>query len=152
MQITKQRGKAPILRNLPSRLLAQTAALVARIAGEALANVGGHQHQFAVLATLEAFGPASQAELCRRTDIDRSDMNAALKALESEGAVKRAIDPANRRQNVVELTNHGRQRFFDLRDRLEAAQKRALVSLSVAEQRELRRLLHRLHDHLASEG
>src|SRR4051794_17157658 len=63
----------------------------------------GAHHPFAVLATLDAFGACSQAELCRRTDLDRNDMNAVINPLEAEGAVTRVPDPGNRRQNIVEI-------------------------------------------------
>lgn len=149
MEITNQAGKAPLLRDLPSRLLGQTAALVSRVANEALTAERAHRHQFAALATLDAFGATSQAELCRRTDIDRSDMNAIINALEAEGAVTRVPDPDNRRQNIVEMTNTGRARFEHLKTCLMDAQDRALAPLAEVERRELLRLLQMLHDHLA---
>jgi DNA-binding MarR family transcriptional regulator len=149
MDITKQAEKAPTLRDLPSRLLGQTAALVGRVAGEALAEAGSHRYAFATLATLDAFGALSQAELCRRTDLDRSDMNATVNALETEGSVTRQPDPMDRRQNIVTLTEAGRARFEDLERRLAAAHDRALSPLSAEERAVLVGLLQRLHDHLA---
>jgi len=149
MEITNQTGKAPLLRDLPSRLLGQTAALVGRLITEALATERSHRHQFATLATLDAFGASSQVELCRRTDLDRSDMNAIINALEAEGAVTRAPDPRDRRQNIVEITDAGKARFKYLKRQVMAAQHRALAPLTETERRELVRLLHILHDHLA---
>jgi len=52
-----------------------------------------HLYQLAEPATLDAFGAISQAELCRRTSIDRSDMNAVVNALEAEDMVTRVSDP-----------------------------------------------------------
>ena len=149
MDITNLVEKAPVLRDLPSRLLSQTAALVGKVASDALAAEGAHRYQFAALATLDAFGASSQAELCRRTDIDRSDMNAAVNALEAEGAVTRMLDPGNRRQNIVDITEAGRARFARLRDCLREAEQHALAPLGEAERDELLRLLRLLHDHLA---
>jgi MarR family transcriptional regulator, lower aerobic nicotinate degradation pathway regulator len=150
VEITDQADKAPLLRDLPSRLLGQTAALVSRIASDALASEGAHRHQFAALATLDAFGASSQAELCRRTDIDRSDMNAVINALETDGVVTRVLDPGNRRQNIVKMTDKGKARFARLKARLTEAQDHALAPLKKTERRELLRLLQILHDHLAS--
>jgi DNA-binding MarR family transcriptional regulator len=150
MELTSQSEKAPALRDLPSRLLAQTAALVGRAVTEVLEAEGAHRHQFAVLATLEAFGASSQAELCRRTDLDRSDMNTIVNALEADGSVTRAVDADNRRRNIVTLTARGRRRFAQLKARLEEVQDRVLKPLSPTERRELVRLLEVLHDHLAS--
>jgi DNA-binding MarR family transcriptional regulator len=150
MRLTRQSEKAPLLRDLPSRLLAQTAALVGRAVSEVLEAEGAHRHQFAVLATLEAFGALSQAELCRRTDLDRSDMNTIVNALEVDGSVTRAVDADNRRRNIVTLTARGRRRFARLKARLEEVQDRVLKPLSQAERSELMRLLEVLHDHLTS--
>jgi DNA-binding MarR family transcriptional regulator len=150
MDLTGQSEKAPVLRDLPSRLLAQTASLAGRIVTEVLEVEGAHRHQFAVLATLEAFGASSQAELCRRTDLDRSDMNAVVNALEAGGAVTRAVDPDHRRRNVVALTADGRRQFQHLKRRIEEAQGRILAPLRQSERRDLVRLLRVLHDHLSA--
>src|SRR5580700_9185039 len=104
MDITRHAGQAPLWRNLASRLLNQTAILVGRVVSEALAAEGTHRYQLAALATLDAFGAISQAELCRRTNIDPSDMNAVVNTLEAEGIVARVSDPDDRRQNIVEMT------------------------------------------------
>ena len=149
MDITKHAGQAPLWRNLASRLLNQTAILVGRIVSEALAAEGTHRYQLAVLATLDAFGAVSQAELCRRTNIDRSDMNAVVNALESEGIVTRVSDTDDRRQNIVAMTGTGKARFKRLKAGLAEAENRALAPLGPADRRELLRLLRILHDYHA---
>ncbi len=149
MDITKHADQAPLWRDLASRLLNQTAILVGRVVNEALAAEGTHRYQLAVLATLDAFGAVSQAELCRRTNIDRSDMNAVVNALEAEGIVRRVADRDDRRQNVVEMTETGQARFARLKTGLVKAEDRALAPLAPADRRELLRLLRILHDHHA---
>jgi len=143
---TRHAGQAPLWRNLASRLLNQTAILVGRAVSEALAVVGTHRYQLAALAALDAFGAVSQAELCRRTNIDRSDMNAVVNALEAEGIVTRVSDPDDRRQNIVEMTETGKARFERLKAGLAEAEDRALAPLPPADRRELLRLLRILHD------
>ncbi len=150
MDINRHADQAPLWRNLASRLLNQTAILVGRVVNEALAVEGTHRYQLAVLATLDAFGAVSQAELCRRTNIDRSDMNAVVNALETEGIVKRVSDPDDRRQNIVEMTETGAARFRRLKAGLAEAEDRALAPLSKVERRELLRLLRILHDYHAA--
>src|ERR1700678_592762 len=145
MDITRHAGQAPLWRNLASRLLNQTAILVGRVVSEALAVEGTHRYQLAVLATLDAFGAVSQAELCRRTNIDRSDMNAGVNALEADGIATRVSAPADRRQNIVELTETGKARFERLKTGLRKAEARALAPLAPADRRELLRLLRILH-------
>jgi DNA-binding MarR family transcriptional regulator len=149
MDITRHTGQAPLLRNLASRLLNQTAILVGRVVSDALAVEGTHRYQLAALATLDAFGAISQAELCRRTNIDRSDMNAVVNALEAEEIVTRVTDPDDRRQNIVDLTEMGKTRFERLKAGLAEAEARALAPLAPADRRELLRLLRILHDYHA---
>ena len=146
MEITKHSDQAPLWRNLGSRLLNQAAVLVGRVVNDALAAEGTHRYQLAVLATLDAFGAISQAELCRRTNIDRSDMNAVVNALEAEGTVKRVSDPNDRRQNIVEMAETGKARFERLKLALLEAENRALAPLGPADKLELLRLLRILHD------
>jgi DNA-binding MarR family transcriptional regulator len=150
MDITRHAGQAPLWRDLTSRLLNQTAILVGRVVNNALAAEGAHRYQLAVLATLDAFGAISQAELCRRTNIDRSDMNAVVNALEVEGIVTRIADPDDRRQNIVEMTKTGKARFKRLKVGLAEAEDRALAPLAPEDRQELLRLLRILHDHHAA--
>jgi MarR family transcriptional regulator, lower aerobic nicotinate degradation pathway regulator len=150
MDIPRHAGQAPLWRDLASRLLSQTAILVGRVVNVALAVDGAHRYQLAVLATVDAFGAITQADLCRRTNIDRSDMNAVVNALEAEGAVTRASDPEDRRQNIVEMTEAGKARFQRLKAGLIDAEDRALAPLSPADRRELLRLLRILHDYHAA--
>ena len=150
MDITQHAGQAPLWRNLASRLLNQTAILVGRVVSEALAVEGTHRYQLATLATLDAFGAVSQAELCRRTNIDRSDMNGVVNALEAEGIVRRVADPDDRRQNIVQMTGKGKARFGRLKAGLALAEDRALAPLAAADRRELLRLLRILHDYHAA--
>ena len=79
-------------------------------------------------------------------------MNTALNALESEGAISRTVDPVNRRQNIIGLTERGNRRFEELRLRLAEVQNEALAPLSVVERIALVSLLQRIHDHLASDA
>jgi MarR family transcriptional regulator, lower aerobic nicotinate degradation pathway regulator len=110
---------------------------------------GTHRYQLAVLATLDAFGAVSQAELCRRTNIDRGDMNAVVNTLEADGIVTRVSDLSDRRQNIVEMTMTGEARFKRLKAGLAEAEDRALAPLAPAERRELLHLLRILHDYHA---
>src|ERR1700723_2649007 len=149
MDITRHAGQAPLWRNLASRLLNQTAILVGRVVSDALAVEGTHRYQLAVLATLDAFGAVSHAELCRRTNIDRSDMNAVVNALGAEGIVTRVSDPDDRRQNIVEMTDTGKARFERLKAGLKEAEDRALWPYIPPDRGALLRLLRILHDYHA---
>ncbi|ROO88220.1 DNA-binding MarR family transcriptional regulator [Actinocorallia herbida] len=135
------------LRRLPSRLLSMAAADADRVVGAGLAAEDARKWHYAVLASLREFGPASQADLSRRTGIYRSDMVGLLNELAERGFVERAPDPADRRRNVITLTAQGRHRLERL-DELQAdLQDQVLTPLSPAERELLVELLLRLREH-----
>ncbi|KRD37250.1 MarR family transcriptional regulator [Oerskovia sp. Root918] len=132
------------LRTLPSWLLAQAALEASRRVAERLAGVGAHRSHFAVLTTLEEFGPASQAALGRRCGIDRSDMVALVDRLVADGHVERNPDPSDRRRNIITLTATGAKRLDELGAVLAAAQEDLLAPLDDRDRRRLVDLLDRL--------
>jgi DNA-binding MarR family transcriptional regulator len=135
------------LRRVPSRLLTQTAMHADRLANQGLATADARKWHYAVLASLQEFGPASQAALSRRTGIYRSDLVAVINELASRGLVERAPDPADRRRNVITMTPHGRRHLRQL-DRLVATiQDELLAPLTQPERDQLVGLLTRLLDH-----
>jgi DNA-binding MarR family transcriptional regulator len=134
------------LRALPSRLVNQVAIVADRATERALADTGSRRHHYALLAGLGEFGPASQADLARRTRIDRSDIVATLNDLADRGFVERSPDPADRRRNIVTITRAGTRHLEELDRRLEAAQDELLAALSTTERREFVQLLTRILD------
>jgi DNA-binding MarR family transcriptional regulator len=137
------------VRAKPSWLLNQAAIPANRLVADGLVALDGRRHHYVVLAALDEGGPASQADLSRRTTIDRSDMVAAVNELAERGLVARSPDPADRRRNVVSLTAAGRRHLHKLDRVLDRAQDDLLAPLSAAERRELIDLLTRVVDHHA---
>lgn len=143
-------SRAPTrVRAKPSWLLNQAALPANRLVAAGLAGVDGRRHHYVLLAALDEGGPASQADLSRRTSIDRSDMVAAVNELAEQGLVQRSPDPADRRRNVVSLTAAGRRHLGRLERLLDRAQDELLAPLSPEERRALVDLLTRVVDHHA---
>jgi DNA-binding MarR family transcriptional regulator len=141
----------------PARLRAQTSWLINQVAlpanrlvAEGLAGAGTRRYHYSLLAALDEVGPASQAELSRRTTIDRSDMVAAVNELVEQGYVERSPNPADRRRNVVTMTPAGRRRLHQLDRLLAEVQDQLLAPLSPNERTYLITLLTRLVDHHAN--
>lgn len=137
------------LRTLPSWLLSQAALRAQRVGTEAFAATGAHRTHYAVLAALDEFGPASQADLGRRCGIDPSDMVALMTALTADTLVEREPDPADRRRNLVSITRAGRRRLRSLDATVEHAQHVLLEPLSASERSRLTSLLTRIVEHVA---
>ncbi|MFG1649941.1 MarR family winged helix-turn-helix transcriptional regulator [Micromonospora sp. NPDC049275] len=135
------------LRTTPSWLLNQTASHAGRLLAEGFAAHDLRGYHYRLLASLAEDGPASQADLGRRCGIDRSDVVAAVNDLAGRGLVVRAPDPADRRRNVISLTDSGAAEAHRMTDTVTRVQDDLLAPLSTAERAELTRLLTRLLDH-----
>jgi MarR family transcriptional regulator, lower aerobic nicotinate degradation pathway regulator len=129
---------------LISRAYARSAALLA--AGFEAEGGGLRGYHYRLLAALEQFGPASQAGLGRDTGIDRSDVTAALTALESRGLIARRVDPDQKRRNIVTITPQGLDALVALDAMIDATQEAVLAPLTAAQRRQFVSLLSRLLD------
>ncbi|WP_026930031.1 MarR family winged helix-turn-helix transcriptional regulator [Glycomyces tenuis] len=134
------------------RLLGMTAGHTQRIVNGALADVGARKYHFAVLATLDEFGPSSQAQLSDRTGIYRSDLVATVNELAADGYVRREADPGDRRRNVVSMTEAGGERLGQLAAILTRTNAAILAPFDAEERERLTGLLHRLLEHVADRG
>ncbi|MDN3240702.1 MarR family winged helix-turn-helix transcriptional regulator [Glycomyces tritici] len=134
------------------RLMGMTGAQMGKVSGAALGAIGARRDHFLVLAALAEFGPASQSQLADRTRVYRSDLVAVLNELEETGLIRRAPDPADKRRNVITLTDAGGGRLAELDEVLEGVNERIMAPLSQAERRELFRLLGLINAHLAGDA
>lgn len=135
------------LASLPSRLLQRAALHASRAATTALNDVDGTRYEFALLVTLEETEPCSQAMLCRRTGIDRSDVTAVVRDLERAGHIARTEDPLDRRRKLVQLQAAGRDRLATLERAVAAAQDELLAGLSEADRSNLVKSLRHIDRH-----
>jgi DNA-binding MarR family transcriptional regulator len=133
-----------------SRLVGMTAAQMRRVAGDALRAVGAHKDHFVVLAALAEFGPASQAALSDRTRIYKSDLVSVLNDLTDGSWVRRAPDPADKRRNVITITDDGERRLAELDRVLDGVNEHIMAPLGSDERAQLFALLGRINAHLAS--
>jgi MarR family transcriptional regulator, lower aerobic nicotinate degradation pathway regulator len=135
------------LGELASWLMTQTAVYAGRLVAEGFSRAGARGYHYRVLASLDEFGPASQATLGRRSGIHVSDIVATVNELAQAALVGRAPDEADRRRNVITITPAGRERLEWLDRQVHAVQDDLLAPLSDSERAELRRLLGLLLTH-----
>ncbi len=143
--MTSDEDAAPaLLMAKPTWLITQLSAQAHRLLASHLATVGARGYHFRLLAALAESGPASQASLGRRTEMDRSDVTAAVGELAADGLVERTADAGDRRRNVVTITDAGRARLRRLDEVLNGVQDELLAPLSSDERATLVGLLERL--------
>ena len=132
------------LTQLPSWLLTQSAAQAHRVVTESFAAGGARAYHFRLLATLVEFGPASQAELGRRSSIDRSDVVAALNELEADGYVERSPDPEDGRRDRDDVAAAGKRQYRRLTNLVGKAQEEIFAPLSATDRTRLTTILGKL--------
>jgi DNA-binding MarR family transcriptional regulator len=137
---------APFTRllEMPSWLITRAYAHSHRLLADGFAAADSRGYHYRVLAALEEFGPASQADLGRRTGIDRSDVVAALNELADRGFIKRSPDPDDARRNIITILPAGSRQLRKLEKVLAGIQEELLSPLSAADRTKFIRLLTRL--------
>jgi DNA-binding MarR family transcriptional regulator len=132
------------LDSLPTWLLSRSSGRAHRLLGDAFADAGARGYHYRVLAALGDLGPASQADLGRRAELDRSDVVTTVDELERSGLVSRSPDPEDGRRKIVTITATGKRRLRKLDGVVADVQEELLAPLSTAERAELIRLLGRV--------
>ncbi|MEU1672263.1 MarR family winged helix-turn-helix transcriptional regulator [Streptomyces roseifaciens] len=136
------------LRRRASRLLSQLSTRSDKLITEGLAaQADARKWHYAVLASLQDYGPGSQATLSERTGIYRSDMVGVLNELAERDLVERAPDPDDRRRNIITISARGRRRLHRLDKVLDDLHDELLAPLDPAERDQFVQLLTRLLDH-----
>lgn len=137
-------------RRTPSWMIGQLSIHGYRLLTEQFAAEGTKPYEYRVLASLADGGPASQAMLGRRSGIHLSDLVATLNTLADRGQIRRDPDPADRRRNVITLTEDGFEHLARLDIRLAAAQDALLAALPPTDRATLTELLKRALDGLTA--
>lgn len=81
------------------------------------ADYGMTRTQWRVLANLGKFGAMTARDICRISHIEKTKVSRAVSALESEGMLSRTPSAADRRAEILSLTEAGRGVFTDLGQR-----------------------------------
>ena len=128
----------------PTWLLSRANARAQGLLADAFGAEGIRGYHFRLLAALDQYGPASQADLGRHTGIDRSDVVASVNELVERGLARRERDQSDRRRNVITLTTRGADALERLDAVLGDVQNAVLAPLSSRERETLVRLLAKL--------
>lgn len=128
----------------PTWLLSRANARAQALLAEAFAAEHVRGYHFRLLAALDELGPASQADLGRRSGIDRSDVVTTVDDLVVRGLARRAPDPADGRRNVITITRRGGKVLERLDSAVGDVQDIVLAPLTPGERKTFLRLLAKL--------
>src|SRR5271166_2701461 len=95
--------------------LSQTARAVERAFDEALGEAGGTLPVWLIQLNLKIRKPANERELAEAVGVREATLTHHLNAMDARGLITRTRDAANRRIQVVALTDAGEAAFLRLR-------------------------------------
>jgi DNA-binding MarR family transcriptional regulator len=125
-------------------LLKHAQLRLAELSTAALAPYGINGRQLAVLSVLADGDLLSQQEAARLLGIDRTTMVGVIDELERKRLVTRHPHPDDRRKNVVDLTDEGRDIFDRAGRASQDAERRFLAPLDDVTARRLKEALRLL--------
>jgi DNA-binding MarR family transcriptional regulator len=134
-------GPPPELAGRLAYLLKIAQLGLAGLTAEALAPFGVSGRELAVLTVLAGREPGSQQQAAQRLGVDRTTMVGLVDALEHKGLVRRRAHAEDRRRNVIELTEAGRDTLHGAGEASEVAERRFLAPLSVRDAEQLKTAL-----------
>jgi MarR family transcriptional regulator, transcriptional regulator for hemolysin len=130
--------------------LSQAARTVSRAFDSALDGAGGTLAIWLILLNLKIHKPANQRELAEAVGVREATLTHHLNAMDARGLVTRARDTANRRVQVVGLTEAGEAAFVRLQQAAIAFDARLRAGLADADLDNLSDLLGRLAANVAA--
>jgi DNA-binding MarR family transcriptional regulator len=136
--MSTDQGPGPLLQRRLGYLLKHVAMRFEALNAAALAPLGIDGRELGILLVIAGHEPGSQQQAAQRLGIDRTSMVARLDALEEKGLVSRHPHADDRRRNVVELTEAGRDTVKRATVASEHAEAALLASLTPQEGERLR--------------
>ncbi|MEV5821501.1 MarR family winged helix-turn-helix transcriptional regulator [Micromonospora haikouensis] len=134
-------------RDLLGYLLKHANLQLTALTDAALKHLGIDSKDFGTLRVLARGEPASQLQVAQKLSVDRTTMVTVLDELERKGIVVRRPDPADRRRNIVELTDQGQRTFDAAQAAYRDAERAFLAPVSPSAADQLRRTLRDLLEH-----
>ena len=132
--------------------LNQAARAVSRAFDETLAEAGGSLPVWLILLNLKIHRPGTQRDLAEKVGIREATLTHHLNAMDADGLITRTRDAANRRVQVVTLTDKGNDTFLRLRAAAVAFDAKLRTGLDAADEATLAALLTRLSANVAAPG
>jgi len=106
--------------------------------------------QFAPLVMLFEEDGLTQAELCRRINVEQPTMANTLERMERDGLIKRKADSDDRRRAHVFLTSRAKDIQAQVMEAARAVSNRTVAKLTAGEQDDMFRLVARMVENLKS--
>ncbi|AVT41507.1 MarR family winged helix-turn-helix transcriptional regulator [Plantactinospora sp. BB1] len=131
-------GPGPELSRRLGYLFKHAAARLEELHTQALAPFDVDARELGVLLVLSGHEPASQQQVAQRLGVDRTTMVALIDRLEDKGLVFRRPHAEDRRRNVIDLTDHGKDTLRRATRASDDAERALLAPLTSQDRKRLR--------------
>jgi DNA-binding MarR family transcriptional regulator len=145
-------GPGPELSRRLGYLFKHAAMRLQEFHAQALTPFGIDARELGVLLVLAGQEPASQQQAAQRLGVDRTTMVALLDTLEDKGLVFRHPHAEDRRRNVIELTDHGKDTLRRATQASDDAERALLAPLGPQDRKRLRDALQLIVVHRDTTG
>ncbi|MEV5692363.1 MarR family winged helix-turn-helix transcriptional regulator [Micromonospora globbae] len=142
--MSSESGPGPELSRRLGYLFKHAAIRLHELHARALAPFGIDGRELGVLIVIDSHEPASQQQAARRLGVDRTTMVAVLDVLEGKGLVFRRPHEEDRRRNVIDLTDRGRETLRRAVRASDEAEGALLAALDPQDRKRLRDALQRI--------
>jgi DNA-binding MarR family transcriptional regulator len=132
-----------------ARLLAQFRRLCSVAVNKQLAVVGSTMHEFVVLLRLSEEDEVAQAELPYEAAIDPAAVSRLIRDLTRSGLVSSRVDPTDKRQRFVKISQKGRTLVRTLSPIVDSTLAPYMAGLNGEEEQEFLRLLRKAYETVA---
>lgn len=99
------------------------------------------RNHFMIVCALDEFGPMSQNDLAKHSNLNRGHLVAYLDELAQRKILERAVDPADRRRNIITLTAKGKKFTARATEAALSSEAEVFGALDATQQETLRSLL-----------
>lgn len=131
-------GPGPELSRRLGYLFKHAAMRLQELHAQLLTPCGVDARELGVLIVIDSHDPLSQQQVAQRMAVDRTTMVALIDTLEAKGLVLRHTHPEDRRRNVVDLTEHGKETLRRATKASDDAERELLAPLSPQDRKRLR--------------
>lgn len=110
----------------------------------AIKDLGINDTEYTICSFLYFYKDAPQELICKSYMLDKTTVTKALSSMEERGLITRTVNPENRRQKLINLTNDGKDLIKDVVNVYDDWVCEVVTSLNESEKKEFEAIMDKL--------